>query len=315
MTFMGVGTIMNLTAGNLSEDRTDRPQTDGGKVLTMEEAVLGYQLYPKNLYIQWQGDRNVLTYPEGTNLMGEVAGKEKPEVLMTLAELNRLLEADLKGWPQYEWKDGRTLVIMRQGKRYEIDTDKKVLAYVFPIAKGAQNVTSNGQELLAYTKANNLYYVDANGNEFAVTSDEDPNIVNGQTVSRNEFGINGGIFWSPDGKQLAFYRKDESQVGTFPLLDINSRAVYEEAKGLAAEGEEYVNFYVGRQAADFREVIFEDAGHMNFCDLSLASPILAGLLGTGTVDEWECLENLNELVLNYFDCYLKDQPLVIKDSD
>ena len=223
MTFMGVGTIMNLTAGNLSEDRTDRPQTGGGKVLTMEEAVLGYQLYPKNLYIQWQGDRNVLTYPEGTNLMGEVAGKEKPEVLMTLAELNRLLEADLKGWPQYEWKDGRTLVIMRQGKRYEIDTDKKVLAYVFPIAKGAQNVTSNGQELLAYTKANNLYYVDANGNEFAVTSDEDPNIVNGQTVSRNEFGINGGIFWSPDGKQLAFYRKDESQVGTFPLLDINSR--------------------------------------------------------------------------------------------
>lgn len=171
MTFMGVGTIMNLTAGNLSEDRTDQPQTGGGKVLTMEEAVLGYQLYPKNLYIQWQGDRNVLTYPEGTNLMGEVAGKEKPEVLMTLAELNRLLEADLKGWPQYEWKDGRTLVIMRQGKRYEIDTDKKVLAYVFPIAKGAQNVTSNGQELLAYTKANNLYYVDANGNEFAVTSD------------------------------------------------------------------------------------------------------------------------------------------------
>ena len=52
MTFMGVGTIMNLTAGNLSEDRTDRPQTGGGKVLTMEEAVLGYQLYPKNLYIQ-----------------------------------------------------------------------------------------------------------------------------------------------------------------------------------------------------------------------------------------------------------------------
>ena len=48
MTVMGVGTIMNLTAGNLSEDRTDQPQTDGGKVLTMEEAVLGYQLYPKN---------------------------------------------------------------------------------------------------------------------------------------------------------------------------------------------------------------------------------------------------------------------------
>ncbi|MFR8082660.1 MAG: hypothetical protein ACLU6Z_13830 [Odoribacter splanchnicus] len=78
MTFMGVGTIMNLTAGNLSEDRTDQPQTDSGKVLTMEEAVLGYQLYPKNLYIQWQGpERTDLS--EGTNLMGEVAGKKNPK--------------------------------------------------------------------------------------------------------------------------------------------------------------------------------------------------------------------------------------------
>ena len=89
--------------------------------------------------------------------------------------------------------------------------------------KNMKEKVASDEALMAYTKANNLYYVDANGNEFAVTSDEDPNIVNGQTVSRNEFGINGGIFWSPDGKQLAFYRKDESQVGTFPLLDINSR--------------------------------------------------------------------------------------------
>ena len=65
MTFMGVGTIMNLTAGNLSEDRTDQPQTGGGKVLTMEEAVLGYQLYPKNLYIQWQGDLSGRDEPDG----------------------------------------------------------------------------------------------------------------------------------------------------------------------------------------------------------------------------------------------------------
>lgn len=124
-----------------------------------------------------------------------------------------------------------------------------------------------------------------------------------------------------EGTMLGEYTGYENGSHTFnedpypvPLLDINSRAVYEEAEGMEAEGEEYVNFYVGQRAVDFREVIFEDAGHMNFCDLSLASPVLAGLLGTGTVDERECLENLNELVLNYFDCYLKDQSLAIKDS-
>ena len=43
------------------------------KVLTMEEAVLGYPLYPKNLHVQWQGDRNVFTYIDGTALTGENA--------------------------------------------------------------------------------------------------------------------------------------------------------------------------------------------------------------------------------------------------
>ena len=31
------------------------------KVLTMEEAVVGYHLYPRSKYIQWQGDKNQLT--------------------------------------------------------------------------------------------------------------------------------------------------------------------------------------------------------------------------------------------------------------
>lgn len=209
LTFIGVAMMFNSKA----QDR----------VLTMEEAVLGYSLYPKNMYIQWQGGQNVLTYIEGTNLVGETADKGEKKVILTLDDLNRILNADLKGWPQYSWKDGKTLVVGRQGKIFEIDVDKKALNTSFAIAKGAQNITPNGKDLVAYTKGNNLYYVDANSNEFAVTRDEDPNIVNGQTVSRNEFGINGGIFWSPDGKQLAFYRKDESQVGTFPLLDINTR--------------------------------------------------------------------------------------------
>lgn len=193
------------------------------KVLTMEEAVLGYNLYPRNLYLQWQGDRNVLTFIEGENLMGEEAGSGEKKVLMTVGELNGLIKADLKGWPQYSWKNGNTLVILRQGKMYEINTDHKVLGKTYLLPKGAQNITPDGKSLVAYTVGNNLYYTDNHGNEYAVTNDADTDIVNGQSVSRNEFGINKGIFWSNDGKLLAFYRKDESQVGTFPLLDINTR--------------------------------------------------------------------------------------------
>lgn len=91
-----------------------------------------------------------------------------------------------------------------------------------------------------------------------------------------------------------------------PLLDINSRAVHEQAESMKESGTEYVNFYVGERAADYEEIVIEDAGHMNFCDLALVCPAAAKLLGTGSVDARKCLVNLNEIVLNYFNCYLKD---------
>lgn len=70
---------------------------------------------------------------------------------------------------------------------------------------------------------NNIVWVEADGSEVKVTDFQDPNIVSGQAVSRHEFGISGGMFLSPDEKMLAFYQKDESEVSSFPLMDIRSR--------------------------------------------------------------------------------------------
>jgi dipeptidyl-peptidase-4 len=38
-----------------------------------------------------------------------------------------------------------------------------------------------------------------------------------------EFGINKGIFWSPQGDRVAYYRKDESMVADYPLVDVTTR--------------------------------------------------------------------------------------------
>ncbi|MCB0477535.1 MAG: DPP IV N-terminal domain-containing protein [Crocinitomicaceae bacterium] len=73
---------------------------------------------------------------------------------------------------------------------------------------------------VAHTHENNLFVT----NETAtinVTDFDDPNIVSGQAIARSEFGITNGIFWSPKGNKLAFYQKDESNVGDYPLLDIS----------------------------------------------------------------------------------------------
>lgn len=94
-----------------------------------------------------------------------------------------------------------------------------------------------------------------------------------------------------------------------PIMDVNSRAVREDIAVLEAEhvGWEYVNDYLGRNAIDYREVIFNGAGHLNFTDLPLFSPVLAGMLGVGDVDARECIENVNEIVLIFFDYYLKGE--------
>ncbi len=97
-----------------------------------------------------------------------------------------------------------------------------------------------------------------------------------------------------------------------PLLDVNSKAIREEIDKLEKEHPEweYVNDYVGRNAADYREVIFQDAGHLNFTDLPMISPVLARILGVGEVDAAECMNNVNEMVCIFFDYYLKNEGML-----
>ena len=49
------------------------------------------------------------------------------------------------------------------------------------------------------------------------------NIVLGESVHRNEFGIDGGLFWSPKNNRLAFYRMDQSMVVDYPLVNTKAR--------------------------------------------------------------------------------------------
>ena len=75
----------------------------------------------------------------------------------------------------------------------------------------------------AFSKDGEVWYLDADSTLHQITDFNQKGIVCGETVSRNEFGIDGGIFVSPDRRKIAFYKKDESRVTLFPLLDITTR--------------------------------------------------------------------------------------------
>ena len=74
------------------------------------------------------------------------------------------------------------------------------------------------QEGRAELKEGNLY-VDGN----LVERGDGYNVVLGESVHRNEFGINGGLFWSPKQSKLAFYRMDQSMVVDYPLVNTKAR--------------------------------------------------------------------------------------------
>lgn len=89
-----------------------------------------------------------------------------------------------------------------------------------------------------------------------------------------------------------------------PLLAIDNENHYLEGE---SAGVLYVNRWVLENAVDSKHTYFAGSGHMNFTDLPLFSPALASLLGTGTVDETECVKTMNEIILRYFNEYLKGE--------
>lgn len=125
------------------------------------------------------------------------------------------------------WKDSDTFTTFKDGKWIQenlltgeiSDYSATRLPEGFP--KEAGNITRSDDGTFAYTIGQSLYIFD-NG-PVSVAVSENPDITYGQSVSRNEFGIGEGIFWAPDGSKLVFYRKDESKVTDFPLLDITTR--------------------------------------------------------------------------------------------
>ena len=89
--------------------------------------------------------------------------------------------------------------------------------------KGKQRLAefSPAGDRIAFVRDNNIFIKNLNnGVETQITNDGEQNsIINGATdwVYEEEFGIDKGFYWSPDGQWLAYYRFDESHVKEFQM--------------------------------------------------------------------------------------------------
>lgn len=195
------------------------------KELNLSEAVM--EQYGKFrpdfiLNFQWIPGSQDYSHIDGFTSLIIHNSKSKRSETITIEDLNRELGSSLRWFSGFSWLNALEFTVNNGRKYYRYDYIKKSGATMLSLPENIEFENEVFQEktlALAYTKDNNLY-VFQNNTETAITSFKDENIVSGQAIARSEFGIKNGIFWSPNGNFLAFYQKDETDVSSYPLIDI-----------------------------------------------------------------------------------------------
>lgn len=199
------------------------------KQFTLDDLLGGgatyWNLQPENRYLQWWGNVAVETTPD------EVKKLSDGQVMFTVKDLNEWAgETVARNGHRlsFPYPNEAFVLTNTAQKRFLLDFQRKALVWSQAIPEGAKNEDWNPQSRhLAYTERGNLFVLTSEGETLQVSqdgsTDGSDDVVYGQSVHRNEFGIEKGTFWSPDGQSLAFYRMDQSMVPSYPQVDISTR--------------------------------------------------------------------------------------------
>ncbi len=202
------------------------------KLFTLEDLNFGgtnyHNLQPKNMWLTWWGEQLVRTDVEECYLIDPKTGRES--LLFTLDDINRWAGSDdsvryvrhlMNATFPYPAEP-----IVKLGNRKAVillDFKKKQIVWQDSISDQTAYDWNARSRATAYVKDYQLCVADAQNREHQLTTDGSREIVYGQSVHRDEFGITKGTFWSPDGQRLAFYRMDQSMVKDYPQVDIFAR--------------------------------------------------------------------------------------------
>lgn len=201
------------------------------KLFTVEDVVMGGGRMQQQPFRQlaWVPSTDTYSWTEGNGekfvLLTTSPRAAKVDTILKISEVNaKLKEINEKTITNivYTWINSEEISFWNASQFFTYNVKYKKLNKNNSLPESVENRTAApNNKFVAYTIGNNLF-VNVDGKQSAITADKDTNIVNGQSVHRNEFGINGGIFWSPNSNFIAFYRMDESMVTNYPLVDITS---------------------------------------------------------------------------------------------
>lgn len=200
------------------------------QLFTINDLIPGGSTYyrnsvPENRYLVWWGDECVEQDIHECRIINKQDGST--QTLVTLEQMNDILtKAGHK--PIHHLYDttfpyaGKTFALITLShEKVLVDwTENKVVWHATLSPEAGNTDWNKDSQSIAYTIDHNLFVLTADGKSHQVSSDGSIDLVYGESVHRDEFGISKGTFWSPDGTLLAFYKMDQSMVSKFPQVNI-----------------------------------------------------------------------------------------------
>ena len=206
------------------------------KLFTLEDLNFGGKNYanlrPQNMWLTWWGEKLIQTDVEECYTIDTKTGKKS--LLFTLEDINKMAGSNDESYVRhlmnaiFPYPDKPIVALGNRKAFILLDFETKNIVWQDSISGQEANDWNSVSRATAYVEDNQLYVVDGEGKKHQLSADGSRDIVYGQSVHRNEFGIRKGTFWSPKGNRLAFYRMDQSMVTAYPQVYIFPRsATYE----------------------------------------------------------------------------------------
>lgn len=198
------------------------------KMLSIAD-VAGYDLYPQRKQFNWLPNGTKISTVETINNKSTLLIKDLlsgiTDTTLNIDDLQIAMDdlhmdQNIKRFPTYSWVDNYIIQFSNGGTFFNYNTLTKNMQMVGAINTEGQFTELHKETMnSAYVKENNII-IKTEDFERKITYDGGNGIVYGEAVHRFEFGITKGLFWSPEGEKLAFYRMDERSVSDYPIYNL-----------------------------------------------------------------------------------------------
>ena len=190
-----------------------------GKMIKIED-VQNRKYYIKEIYdVQFMGKSDSYSFTKDGKTLWIGNLKQEPKESLRLEDISP--KPSIFMGLKYI-SDNEFVYSTENNDKYVYNLKTKSTKKLYSIEKEWNFVEVSENNNIAFKRDDNLY-VNIDSRIKQITNDGSRDIVYGEAVHRNEFGIEKGLFWSKDGQKLAFYRMDQSMVADYPLVNTQER--------------------------------------------------------------------------------------------